>query len=218
MPAGLPDQAKADAALEPEHEGHTLPSTREMPGTQADADIGEPAQESVAVPVQTAPPPMPYCVDEETAPRPMPYAADGGEEPAETHEKEKLQDAWRFWKGLFWTDAPRKAVSAPSRNTPADSKGTSSCREGRPDHEQAPACPCTGSTHTPTPRACKRRPPVRDSGEEESEEPPSQTKPCQPHLFQDAEGEEESPAHPEVDTMEFRPSDAHLSDWGPGPF
>jgi hypothetical protein len=216
--AAGPRPGAKEAETGAEHDVPTPPSAREMSAPQAGTGAGEPAEESVAVPARTGPMTMPYCADEEVSPGPMPYATDRVEEPAEARQEEITQHAWRFLKDLFRTKTPGKAAPEGSTKRPgSDPVGAPDCREDRHHHEQAPACPCTGCSHATTPRACQRRPPVTDSGEEESEEPGPRKTHGQTHPFKDGEGDEGCPAHPEVDTMEFRPSDAHLYDWGPGP-
>jgi hypothetical protein len=178
--------------------------------------------EGVAIPAG-CPRSMPYCGDEEECEElPMPAECAEGEGKA---GGPSLMSFWAgFFKGAcgwacpcrgeagkdqepsFWMRLIQGACDSAAGEGEAEQPG---CHQG--SHSPCPACPYTGRSCPSCPSAGSCAPLKGDpaGGEEPSEEgTPKKKRKC-------AE-DDPCPTHPEVDTMEFRPSDGNLYDYGVG--
>jgi hypothetical protein len=171
-------------------------------------------------------------------PREMPYCQEKGKESGESAEDEAAEEDAED-EDAVQSDCPAKGegeecevstleklfqmlkVEVPGwMFAPAEEAKPEEAPEPREDvhhHHSYPGCPYTG--HCPgmsKPTCNPPAPPAKPEagGEEPSEE--SQTSLHKAHkLKQRLAGDEveSSPEHPEIDTMEFRPSDANLYDY-----
>jgi hypothetical protein len=105
----------------------------------------------------------------------------------------------------------KKSGEEPSCPTPAP---TPDCREDSHYHHHYPACPATGRSYYPCPPAEPEKPAV--GGEEPSEDgSKAALKKIRSYKARKVDGES-CPIHPRVDTLEMRPEDRQLYDYGPG--
>jgi hypothetical protein len=141
---------------------------------------------------------MQYCDDDADAPPTMPYAEGpvlGGPRPL-----------FDFWMSLFHEVAA--TISVESRCDYEEADGAQELEEDPAYHHQFPGCPYTGpALSVPGPSNGEIR---QVSGWE---------RPRQGHQPTNAlrragleQSSDDRPVHPEVDTMEFRPSDAKKRD------
>jgi hypothetical protein len=188
------------------------------PAAQAQGEAVLPPPATIGLPpAEPCPMAMPYCTDDDTTPKPMPYAHEDDKDPA-AGEPGMGHGAWKFWMGLFGSNAVEtKSTVGPSEACePRELLPAPACEEGCP-HDQG--CPrkkgCTrGACTKPAPHTEK---PVKDeAGAEPAATPKKDTK---VHRRSPEGGDrgEDYPMHPEIDTMEFRPSDGRLDEYGPGP-
>lgn len=161
-------------------------------------------------PASTCPMSMPYCTDEEAtadSPPPMPRA---DEEPAAA-----ACSFFQFFTGFFGASKGSSEVQ-PAAGPGGDAP---SCQEDEHYYEHYSGCPYSGY-HVPSSR-CPVTPidaePAKRPGQDECSEEQGAKKHKVHHRGPDASGEER-PAHPDVDTMEYRRSDGGLNEYGPGPF
>jgi hypothetical protein len=188
------------------HEGvEAVPSTIDINGMQ------EP------LPPSACPMVMPYCTDDdegEVAPKPsMPYADEG--ETKRADGSEETDDGYKAWKKLFEGAGQESRSEGEELPAPAaDIPGEPKCQEDCHRHEHYSGCPYVTCPYTgksyplcgPAPKPGK---------EEPSEEPaPRPNKPGKKH----GKGDKDRPRTEGVDTMEYRPSDGKLNEYGPGPF
>jgi hypothetical protein len=175
------------------------------------------------VPSNTCPMVMPYCTDEDEAPAQMPYATD--DEPAAGYTSEKQdRDSWffRIWSNLL----PKKVASeeAPPEDTdvlcPDQCPGMGDCKEDSHYHHQYPGCPHTVCPYTGRSYPDEAMTPPSSNAAPSGSEEGSETKPAPKkmmHKSKKVDSEQDGcPKHPDVDTMEFRPSDRQLNEHGPG--
>jgi hypothetical protein len=196
---------------------------------QGEAVLPPPAASDLA-PAEPFPMAMPYCADEDVTPKSMSYAYEDDKDPAAA-EPRSSGHAWKFGMGLFRSDTHGK------KSTPGDSED---CEAYEPLH--APACePLPAPDYEPLPApACEEdcphgkgcspkggmrgacTVPAQTPGKDEAGAEPAAT-PKEKHtkvLHRSPKGYdrgEDCPTHPEIDTMEFRPSDGKLNEYGPGP-
>jgi hypothetical protein len=163
---------------------------------------------------QGAPATMPPCRDEEEC-EPLPIFTEEGCEllpmPACEEEVQECPDT-ALHHGVRLKEIHVKVLEA----LPPDGKKTGECREDPNREQHAPGCPatgCPGMKHSP----CVPPTQAASPGGEESSEPPSKSALRTIRRFKMRQPLDETvPVHPEVDTMEFRPSDGQLYDYGPG--
>jgi hypothetical protein len=153
---------------------------------------------------------MPYCVDDdEPMPQPrMPYA-DAGKKQADGSEASE-DDAFKAWMKLFDEGSKEtKGTDAEELPPPQEEpKSDSKCEEDIHRHEQYPGCPHVTCPYTG--KSYPARAPMKKRGKEESSEEPDGSK--RPGA------KEGTPRTQGVDTMEYRPSDGGLNEYGRGPF
>jgi hypothetical protein len=193
------------------------------------------------LPANAAPLVMPYCQDDGEAtvtPPVMPYADADDAKPARAVAKKKAggageeseDDAFKAWKGLLKPTSDRnfnekyykRAWDLDPHSDPAEElpypaeeeepQAEPKCQEDSHRHEHYSGCPrvtCpyTGKSYPATLPAKKR------GQEESSEEPPTSSN----KSSHGKSGKNETPRTQGVDTMEYRPSDAGLNEYGPGP-
>jgi hypothetical protein len=158
---------------------------------------------------------MPRCHADEKCPKSMPSCTEEEEVPAvkPTAEEAETKDRciFSFWMSLF----KNAAKSEPAEEAePMPSAEPPNCKEDPAYHYQYPGCPYTGVC----PYSGKS---VSDSMDapkpEEKKSPMSEPAPAGKRghrnvpSCKDPPGSEDTPVHPEVDTMECRPSDAKNS-------
>lgn len=180
---------------------------------------------------------MPYCQDdgeEPTTPPIMPGAEDENGEPIVVDEKkaddlsEDSEDTtFKEWMNLFEAgteDTPPSAEELPAPTEEEEDLEEPKCQEDSHRHEHYPGCPpvtCpyTGKLH------CDQL--KLKGGEESNEEPPHgrnydilggpRPHGKKRHSGKSSEDKDECPRTQGVDTMEFRPSDGGLDEYGPDP-
>jgi hypothetical protein len=177
----------------------------------------------------SAPGVMPPCQDDESREvLPMPLIESDEEEEPEGHAG-CLVDGALFGiqfgskvEAIECQEAEAETGPMPSR----DDAPANECREDPHHHHHYSGCPYTGrcypncpSTGCPTTRPCDSPRPAA-GGEDKSSKPADPTPPGDTTAlkkikrFLMREAIEDRPTHPEVDTMEFRPSDGQLYDYG----
>lgn len=148
---------------------------------------------------------VPACI-EECELMPMPPCQD--EESEATGEKKVAEDACPiadFWMSLFrdlMKDKDQDAVPPAAEEADAVDEGVpADCQEDKDYHQRYPSCPymggCPGSRSACPPSLKK---------DQEVDEPIVEEEIAEPRPA--PETTDEAPTHPDVDTMEFRPSDA----------
>ncbi|HEY7153926.1 MAG TPA: hypothetical protein VH575_08185 [Gemmataceae bacterium] len=193
-----------DDPMPPEHEQWIVPATIELSGLSNGADI-------------VCPMVMPYCSDgdEQAANKPvMPYTEDDDKKPAtasEDSEDSEFKEWSKFFEGADQADekkdGPAEELPSPTEEPSAEPK----CQEDSHIHEHYPGCPCTTCPYTGKSYPCT---PAKKSGKEESSEEPVHHHRSLKHSGKD----EDILPHPAgVDTMEYRPSDGALNEYGRGP-
>lgn len=149
---------------------------------------------------------MPYATDDEdqTQPVTMPRIPDDEEPVLGAQETQEQTD-------------PDKAATPSS-----EPKDGSECKEDPNYYHHYSGCPSTNYcpyTGRCYPAVEPQQPPVKMTpGQDETTEPHVKPKKHTSKKPRFAPGGEDSPMHPEVDTMEYRPSDGGLNEYGPGPF
>jgi len=165
---------------------------------------------------------MPLSADDDSAaPSVMPYVEDGDDS----------APFFNFWIDLLGEAAARShkdqqpdtsAAAGSEESEEASESGPADCREDPAYPYQYPGCPSTatcpaGGCHKPKTRP-QLTPKVMGDLEEQSAPPDLLLPPHKPvDAEPDADSPEESPIHPDVDTMEFRPSDAREGEFEPHP-
>lgn len=209
-PVAGPIEAPKDEApiVIPEAEKSVPPAGAavEMPDVPANQELVAPAT-------------MPPVGDEEACELPMPTC----EDEAKTVE---YRSWWQVMMG--WFQSSKKCADEPSvcpatMNVSEDHcpAKVGECREDRNYHRHYPGCPASGRMHD-----CHRPPaalpptPVKDEGGEEASETGARSSALQ--AIRKLRGrtmvpEEKYQAKPGVDTMEYRPSDRPLYDYGQRP-
>jgi hypothetical protein len=180
--------------------GDDDPMPREGEAVVVSAPLEADAMQKQEIPPKDCPIVMPYCRDEDdeaTPPPVMPHTETG---------EESEQTVFKAWMELFTegktNQDSKEDTSAAVEQLPSPLEeglqAEPKCQEDSHLHEHYPGCPRTTS-------------PYRSKGKEESsEEPPHSSK--KPSLPKD---KEERPRTKGVDTMEYRPSDAGLDEYGP---
>jgi hypothetical protein len=195
-----------------EDEGEVKPvkAEEEIEGQKVDrAEHLTPENQTGAALIPDRAPPMPYCEDEE--PTATPCKAE------EKCEAEKgcffffptCEDDINCWLKFFGFIPEEK---------PAATEDKGECREDANRDVQYPGCPHTGCPSTGCPHGlspCTPCVPARPGTQEPSEESkPVENEAPKTRLYQHSEDDEEG-LHTDLDTMEFRPSDGTLYDYGP---
>jgi hypothetical protein len=161
---------------------------------------------------------MPYCSDgdEQAASKPvMPSTEDDDKKPA-TASEDSEDGEFKAWMKLFeGTDQAGKKKDGPAEELPPPTEEPSAepkCQEDSHIHEQYPGCPCTTCPYTG--KSYPSCAPAKKSGKEESSE-----EPVHHHRSLKRSGKDEDirPRTEGVDTMEYRPSDGGLNEYGRGP-
>jgi hypothetical protein len=160
---------------------------------------------------------MPYCQDDGDKPMTPPImpGADASDEKSTSEDAEAA--TFKEWMKLFNSNKKEKSPISEELPAPVEDKEPQAepkCQEDTHLHEHYPGCPRVTCPYTgKSDRSCT---PVRKSGSEEaSEEPPYEGKKS-PRGKVGKTKEEELP-EPNIDTMEYRKSDAGLNEYGPGP-
>jgi hypothetical protein len=160
---------------------------------------------------------MPYCTDDDEQPavKPvMPFAEEDEQKPAATEESE--DKGFKEWMKLFEgsgqenKSSPAEVLPLPQEEPQSEPK----CQEDVHLHEHYSGCPRTTCPYTG--KSYPSCPPATKSGKEESSEEPPLPHRVKKHSLK--EKSKDSCPHTEgVDTMEYRPSDGGLNEYGPGP-
>lgn len=177
---------------------------------------------------------MPPCVEDETtvAPDTMPYCDDDAESKA----------MYEYWKSLFDDSKPASAPADDGKKmdgVPNDSASEGKQEESEPPVDESDAsdldyhrthpdtcpgmivCPYSGRCYpaNPEPTTEPTAPAPRLSKKSKDKDKTSKVKQSRSRKMpiRDECGSEDCPAHPEVDTTEFRKSDAHQGAFNPKP-
>lgn len=176
---------------------------------------------------------MPPCNDDEgEAPAVMPYVEDqdtaSADKDCADYLKRTVNELRDRGKEIRDSDAGQEESEAGDEQEPP-------LEEDPAYHHQYPGCPHSGycpysgrgpaDDYEPVPPPKSEKKSADDAEESEPAQPTIQEK---QHSKEDKNqakhpngggkcGSEECPAHPEVDTMEFRPSDAHEGEFDPKP-
>jgi hypothetical protein len=171
---------------------------------------------------------MPHCLDDAEMPDMMPGAVDSGS----TKSNDPL---FEFWLGLFESARDGEAPAEPARYY--HDEEPPQCLEDPTYQYQYPGCPYTGKSpqeeKSGIPKMMKPAPDVKPMQKSPDDLPAGSkrrtikgmTDPkkyelparLRQNLPGDSTEAQEEPAHPDVDTTEFRPSDAHPGDFDPKP-
>ena len=147
---------------------------------------------------------MPYCPDDsEASNRRMPYA---DEEQCE----ESCESFIGIWLGMVEQMSNEMALSAeePRDAAPAgEEMPAGKCQEDQHYHQQYPSCPYTGRCYPPTYVPC---PSVPDAEQKKTDDSDKKSDAEMPKMKGATEEQELPPPLTDLDTMEFRPSDAGL--------
>src|SRR5262249_3127328 len=175
---------------------------------------------------------MPPCVDDQqdALPAAMPHA-DEAEESEEVRSECWLID---FWKKVFWGTAeseyyPRRYFSPDFRRSGGEEESelipggkAPSLREDSGIHQQYPGCPFMKRCPGIGPRAKPVTPAldVPKPIKKKSDGPSAANTKKIDHQLEEDDGEESelNPEHPDVDTTEFRRSDARPGEFDRRPF
>jgi hypothetical protein len=208
-PEAVPEQAPAVSEerssapiVIPEDDPAPLASVRQVPPATPVAAAPFGAQtECPATTHQAAPATMPYCHEEEECEAAAGETVQGYELLPMPCAEEESEDNLEF--------------TPETQEPPACDK----CPEDSACQHHYSGCPFTGQPYPGCPsRACPGKPST-PSGSEEASEPPSTTSSALRKIHRlnmRLPMDESCPMHPEVDTMEYRPSDGSLHDYGPG--
>jgi len=212
---------------------HTELNAKSSSGDSSVQLFGEPQLCSPPLPVEDDyPKVMPHCTDEDV-PEHMPC-------PAES--KSSSDPLFKFWLDLF--ESAAKEANDMSGAEPQEEshyfhdEEPPQCLEDPAYQHQYPGCPYTGkcpgkeSTTSPKiidpaptvkPKNANKRPEMKQDGnadptgylfDPKKYELPARLRQLLPG---DSTEAEEEPSHPEVDTMEFRPTDARPGEFNPKP-
>jgi hypothetical protein len=222
--------ATAAPIVIPEEEGVALETKPAIRPVQHEAPFG-PETECPEPAVCRAPAVMPFCHDEEACEvLPMPTVEkveeeqEAGLECVKPGHDEMGHPLIRmFLEGVNAYYAEKSAPPADEAGNPATK--ADECREDPHHHHHHSSCPYTGRSYCPVSKpSCE---PIKPAGSEEPNEgakgddSSSKTALKKMKRFKTRESIEEGgcptyPTYPSVDTMEMRPSDRQLYDYGPG--
>jgi hypothetical protein len=195
------------------HEEEPLPQ-EVQPQVPATVDIAG-LSNGPDVPDNVCPLVMPYCSDDEAeqpAVKPvMPLAQDDEQKPA---VEESEDQGFKEWMKLFEEkeskSSPAEALPAPREEPQAEPK----CQEDTHLHEHYSGCPHVTCPYTG--KSYPTCPPATKSGKEESSEEPAIHHRVRKHSLKE-KSKDSCPHTDGVDTMEYRPSDGGLNEYGRGP-
>jgi hypothetical protein len=155
---------------------------------------------------------MPYCTDDEA-----PAAGVPAMPPAEEDKgaAEMHAEWFRFWMGFFHESGPAKGTTETAVPPAGD---TPKCQEDPHYHEHYSGVPYTGGIQPAPSYQAKSTSPntAKKPGQEECSEPATPKKHKANYPGGKCGKTDECPAHPEIDTMEYRRSDGRLDEYGPG--
>jgi hypothetical protein len=181
------------------------------PPATVDAGYAQPTECRIEDSVPPCPMVMPYCTDEEAAVEKAPPMPRADEESA------LGAAATSFFQ--FWVEGLKQGKEEQQTNGPAEGGVVPNCQEDEHYYEHYSGCPYTGYNR-PSP-LCPVTPidaePGKRPGQDDCTEEAAPKKHKVNHPGKAVQGEE-CPAHPDVDTMEYRRSDGGLNEYGPGPF
>lgn len=212
------------------------PSSISYPNTYAEAETSiviEPAgyEESEELPKT-----MPPCGDDQkcVAPETMPYCED------DTDPETKAM--YEYWKSLFDDTPASGSDDKKMERVPSEDKSQGKAEESEPPVDESEAidndyhrthpdtspsmivCPYSGRCYPANPEPSYSEPiapPARLSKKKDKNKEKTskvkQTESRKVSIPDDECGSEDCPKHPEVDTMEFRKSDAHDGAFNPKP-
>jgi hypothetical protein len=159
-------------------------------------------QEQVPDPAPLAAPTMPYCTDNATAVPHMP--------PAD-------EDETRATPAYAWSEFLKACgASTGASVVPQPARERTDCQEDVHYHDHYSGCPYTGPGEAVPPAAGKK--PWHAPGGDDCCPSPLRRN-ARPRTGKPGpkQGAEDCPRHPEVDTMEYRPSDGGLNEYGTVP-
>jgi hypothetical protein len=222
-----------DAAPIVIHEDDPMPHDVMLPVARADNDL--PVVQGLEIPPNGCPIIMPHCQDDDEVPAMpprMPYAEENEQKSAQADAKkteggmgEEANTLFKEWTKLFEEGKEDKSESVEELPPPVEEKPQSEpkCQEDSHRHEHYAGCPRTtcpycgkNGMEQHSKRTWDIDPKMKKKGQEESsEEPPQPAKKPQPS--KDGKSKNELLPTQGVDTMEYRPSDGGLNEYGPGP-
>jgi hypothetical protein len=203
----------ADGAPIVIHEDEPFPPDVE-PQVPATVDITG-LQNGPGAPDHVCPLVMPYCTDDDEQPavKPvMPLAQDDEKTPATEESEDK---GFKEWMKLY-EGTGKESKSSPVEELPAPQEQPQSepkCQEDIHIHEHYSGCPHTTCPYTG--KSYPSCPSTTKPGKEESSEAPALHK-TKKHSFK-GKSKDSCPHTEGVDTMEYRPSDGGLNEYGRGP-
>lgn len=180
--------------------------------------------------VQPESPCTPRCMNPETE-VPATVPTEKKDEITSDSEDSELQDWLRQYEESAVDPKPQTEKVQPQgdqEESEAINEGEPpTCQEDPSSAHQYPSCPymggCPSSGHCPvqmdpapvTPKKTKKR---KSKKEEPKPEPTKSAVPAKPVVPEAESGNEEQEPQSEIDTMEFRKSDAQKDEFKPGPF
>lgn len=212
--AGIDIGANGDPIVIREDE----PLTQDVePQAPATIDIGG-LQNGSDVPDNVCPLVMPYCTDDDEQPaaKPVMPLAEDDAKPAAGEESE--DKGFKEWMKLF-AGSDKESKSSPVEELPAPQEEPQSepkCQEDIHIHEHYSGCPHT-TTCPYTGKSYPSCPPATKTGKEESSEEPVIHHRVKKHSLKGEKSKNGCPHTEGVDTMEYRPSDGGLNEYGRGP-
>lgn len=213
-----------------EYQAAPMPSYSPTPGYYAEGQASIMIEPGSVEESEDLPKTMPPCDETktDTAPDTMPYC----EEDAGDVESNQL---YQYWKDLFEKDVEEKLKmdgikddkiekneGKEEESEPAQAESQMQDQDYHHHHDMnhcpgTVVCPYTGRSYPVDPEPTT--PPTTAPKKEKKDKSgnPKQTRSSRKVPIPDDCGDEDCPVHPEVDTMEFRKSDAHKGEFNPKP-
>lgn len=186
----------------------------EAPAAATPIEVGA-LPRAAEVPDNICPLVMPYCTDDDDAPstpKPVMPLAEEDSKPATKNAHAGSKESFKEWMKLYESSSEESSVEMlpPPHEEP---NGESKCQEDIHLHEHYPGCPSTTCPYSG--KSYPAAPATKKGAEESSEEPPIHHRVGKSSLLE----KKKDGNHPTegVDTMEYRPSDGGLNEYGRGP-
>ena len=189
----------------------TVVGGEEMPAEcTATIDMGSLIGSATSSAQTPCPPVMPYCPDDAAADRRMPYA---DEEQCEEPAEDSLSWLEMVWQAMY---ATAEAVEATPVMSETDGEETQPyrCPEDEYHRQHSQYCPYTGRCYEPS---YVPSPAVPDPAEKKDEDGANKIEDEAPKTKGSNEEQALPPPLTDLDTMEFRPSDAGFDRLIPDP-
>jgi hypothetical protein len=179
------------------------------PASMATIDMSGSSACEGSAPMASCPTVMPYCPDEKATSRRMPYA-----------DEEECEESADDMAG--WLEMAEQVISGVAEAVLSDAfSGTDGeempqpykCPEEEYHRQHSEYCPYTGRSYPSTYVPCPAVPDPEEQKTDEGEQKPKDA----PKMKSSRKEQELPPPLTDLDTMEFRPSDAGLQRFIPGP-